>query len=277
MGKDKKYSRRNSLCIHEGEELDINLEEDFCTLWEDGAAKEETNMTNQEQESLKLTEDSWISFQDEDPDSMIDCFDIEEMTIMLGSEQQCENDLKQENTSVSQDSSGSVVEDCPSLGESIDVCTDQIVEENQQSMIKQLSADRKPSRSLSPPRKRHAPNKNSFKSSKTTKAAAFNSSHSISTTTSHHSATYQNANQFDDQYQTLMRNLAVSMRRTEMTRAQVVKIQRGFQRSPKENSNNSSLSAFFSGSRSTLTNGLEQSRLQLQGYMSQMKQCNMMF
>jgi len=287
MGEDMKHCRRHSLYDNEGGGFDIDLGADFCTLWEDQAQKEKikTSDSSEQEEALKLTEDSWISFHDDSPDGMIDCFDIDEMTSMLESEESCENDQKQEASSFQDARSSSAESCCPSTDESVDIDADRsdenkklCIKKNKQRVRKKLSSDRKPNRSKSPPRKRHAPDKTAHSSPETPKASASKTC-PVPTSITETPGTYGQTDRFDNRYQTLMRNLAVSMRRTEMTRTQVVEIQRGLQRTPNKNnqrSNNSSLSAFFSGSRSTITNGLDQSRRQLQGYMSQMN-CNMMF
>jgi len=240
-------------------EFDDALDKDFSELWEDQMSDEpEDNKDDVEEEPMKF-HSSLSSFQDFDPDTMFECFDIEEMADMIESQEKSENKMKQDairknrraNEVISsrfEESSSYDSEDCPKTSLHRPAC-------------------RKPNRSLSPPRKRHA-----------SEEKLFNMSKSDSRLTQDMAS--QNSNCFDEnQYQTLLCNLAASMRRTEMTRAQVVQIQQNFRRSTNnsQNGNNSSLSAFFSGSRSTLTNGLEQSRQQLQGYMAQMRQCNSFF
>lgn len=266
----------DSLYENEAVGFNIDLNEDFSLLWED-AQKEKTSPSGSldQEEVLKLTDDSWISFNDDNAESMIDCFDIEEMTSMLDTKESNESNTNQEISFL--DARGLAVESCcPGSAEGNEMKTNESAGKNPR---KKISSRRKRDRSKTTARKRHAPDKAVASSSKTTKV-----SHSrpdaVPTQITGVQDAYQQTNQFDNRYQTLMRNLAVSMRRTEMTRAQVVKIQRDFQRAPRKNnqrSHNSSLSAFFSGSRSTITSGLEQSRRQLQGYLSQVKNCNIMF
>lgn len=89
----------------------------------------------------------------------------------------------------------------------------------------------------------------------------------------------------DEKYNEALQKLAESMQRTEETRRQVIlqrqilmpqpplpsteRVDAGRSISP---GRSSILNAFFSGSRCTLTNGLDQSRKQLSMYMTQMNQ-----
>ncbi len=254
-----KEKRRHSLFM-QGDDLDDTLDQDFSELWEDATSKqvdgEKDNI--QEEVTLKLNS-SLSSFHDYDPDTMFECFDMEEMSEMIESGEHSDNE---NNQATSEDQ----VTSCESLPQRLDeTLMSQTFEETTETSTNSSSLPvcRKPNRSASPPRKRHASEKMRL-------------SHSAQQTTATIDLHGQNRNCFDEnQYQTLLRNLAASMRRTEITRAQVVQIQQNFRRtnSNSQNGSNSSLSAFFSGSRSTLTNGLEQSRQQLQGYMSQMKHC----
>ena len=254
-----KEKRRHSLSV-QGDDFDEALDQDFSELWEDGTSKQvyEKNDNTLEGDTLKLNA-SLSSFQDYDPDTMFECFDMEEMSEMIESGEHTDN----ENNQVTSDDQATSCERVPqSLDESL---LSQTFEPKTETSTNSLSlpACRKPNRSVSPPRKRHASEKMLL-------------SHSLQQTSASIDMHNPNRNCFDEnQYQTLLRNLAASMRRTEITRAQVVQIQQNFRRTTSNNQNgsNSSLSAFFSGSRSTLTNGLEQSRQQLQGYMSQMKHC----
>lgn len=253
-----KEKRRHSLFM-QGDDLDETLDQDFSELWEDGTSKQVDGKKDNilEEDTLKLNA-SLSSFHDYDPDTMFDCFEME-MCEMIESGEHSDNE---NNQATSEDQ----VTSCERVSQSLD---DSLMSQTFEAMIEtstnslNLPVCRKPNRSASPPRKRHASEKMLL-------------SHSAQQTTATIDLHGQNRNCFDEnQYQTLLRNLAASMRRTEITRAQVVQIQQNFRRTTSNNQNesNSSLSAFFSGSRSTLTNGLEQSRQQLQGYMSQMKHC----
>eukprot|EP00568_Trieres_chinensis_P008736 CAMPEP_0183302808 /NCGR_PEP_ID=MMETSP0160_2-20130417/8463_1 /TAXON_ID=2839 ORGANISM="Odontella Sinensis, Strain Grunow 1884" /NCGR_SAMPLE_ID=MMETSP0160_2 /ASSEMBLY_ACC=CAM_ASM_000250 /LENGTH=204 /DNA_ID=CAMNT_0025465625 /DNA_START=94 /DNA_END=708 /DNA_ORIENTATION=+ len=79
-----------------------------------------------------------------------------------------------------------------------------------------------------------------------------------------------------NQYNTMMEKLALSMKRSEMSRAQIMRQRKQSMTSTSgvsvvpQSQTVSNLSRFLNGSQSTLTSGLDQSRRQLASYMTQM-------
>lgn len=77
----------------------------------------------------------------------------------------------------------------------------------------------------------------------------------------------------DDPYKLALKQLALSMQRSELTRNEIIRQRRlaEAQASLPPTPAVSNANRFFTGSRATLTVGLEQSRRMLQAYMGQMK------